>query len=163
MDTRLHNNRRLWAWMAAVALFLTTLSSQAIWRCLDGTVCPVRCAAVHGERVEPACHAGLATIAATHTCCDATPAMIAATPHLEKAYAPMTCQLGAQTQPAATLAGDAAVFPPLLALPPPLAPVLHAVPAEMAAPVVAYPAPRSFLPNHYLRPYAGRAPPARLA
>lgn len=154
-------NRRFWGWLLSLALLVMALPSHAIWQCLDGTPCPLTCPTLRGSNPSAATQHQATPVASNCIRCHSAPvAIFQVSPETEVICKTTTCVLRAQTQPAATLAGESVIILPLLALPPPC--FIFAVVASPSA-YIPCTGLLFFLPQRFLRPHPGRAPPSCLA
>ncbi|HLK60964.1 MAG TPA: hypothetical protein VKU00_30650 [Chthonomonadaceae bacterium] len=158
MKPRLSFNRRLMGWLLTLSLCVLTLPSGASWQCLNGTPCPLDCPMLRGASAPGS---AICTVAPKGHCarCQSAPAVPTLVSISGKATCSSSpCVLRFQSKPDTALSGKQLLTLPLLAMPPPPVSVLVSVETQ----VVPASSPLCFLPQRFLRPFSGRAPPILL-
>jgi hypothetical protein len=149
-------NRRWAGWLLTLAFVFMTLPAHFGWQCLDGTPCPVKCPM--GRNVSSPTTAQIKPAESECMRCHSASNAIVVTPPASETLSTMTCVLKADTQPVVTLVERTHFILPLLALPPPQRePVVVSVSTPLTLPETLF-----FLPQRFLRPQSGRAPPIHL-
>jgi hypothetical protein len=160
MRRRLKDNRKWAGWLLTLALLVMAMPSGAAWQCLSGTPCPNDCPMLHNENAAAGQSDSLSRVPASH-CSDCPTVPVALTTHKSHETINTTpqCVLRVPFHSTVSLAEKQILTLPMLALPPPFQ--VMAVPTASVR--LSTPTALVFYPQCFLRPYAGRAPPFRLA